>query len=102
MTEENAVFARKGDQPGEELSRGRCPGGHVRIVHPHHLHAGEVKPLQFLPIRLPCMLFIQDIGHNRGAGEMGDGRIGRVTGIGNKHGVAGVQKRHCHIDHTLF
>ena len=81
---------------------GRGTGGHVGVVVPHELDAGEVHGFQGLEIRIPAIGFHQVISNHLGLAHAGGRAVGRIAGVGHQHLVSGIEEGEGQEQNTLL
>ena len=79
-----------------------CSGWHVGIVNPHEFDFIKRQLFESFEIWLPATFFRQVIFIYGGTHELAYRGVGGITGIGNQHSVARIEKCERYVCHTLF
>ena len=102
MQQQDIMLTGKSDQVAEQ-SFTRCgTGRHVRKIHDHDLHAVEPTAFDLSEIGHPAVLLTKQVIDTNASRNRCGGVVGRITGIGDQHLIAGVQVSHTNMHDTLF
>ena len=98
----DSMPAGKVDQPDIGLPAGVTAGRHVRIIRPHQADTAQIHPLQCVEIGLPSPFLPQVVGHDLCSEQPGEGCVGGITGIRDKHLFAGIDKGQGDVQDTFL
>ena len=92
IDDDEVVPEGKIDQRLVSLAHGTGTGRHVGIVGPHDFYTAQVCLFQSIQVGLPCVFLAQFVWHHFRSQYFAQAGVSGVTGIGDKHLVAGIDK----------
>ena len=102
MAYQDIMLPAEGDQPFQQLLRGRTTAGHVGVVDPHHLHPRQIALLQGIKVGIPAGSLRNIIIYRHRLHHLRHGAVGGISHVGHQHPVAGVEIGHGEVEDPLL